>query len=139
DHAGAAGARPDLRHVLNDDVHSTTMPCKRKAVIRPAVVVGWAKAPKSVCHVARLRRAFAHASCIALATTFDAWATALHRLRRKSRNLGRAVAHPTNAAAGLRSLHGVGGVEAVEERGAVEELLVQLHVLGDAAQFVEMA
>src|SRR6516162_677155 len=36
------------------------------------------------------------------------------------------------------SLHRVGGVEAVDERGPVQELLVQLHVLGDAPQLVEM-
>src|SRR5262245_23891187 len=33
DHAGAALARPDLRHVLDQDVHVATMPCGRWAVI----------------------------------------------------------------------------------------------------------
>src|SRR2546429_1423386 len=36
------------------------------------------------------------------------------------------------------SLHGVGRVEAVDERGPIEKLLVQLHVLRDAPQFVEV-
>ena len=36
------------------------------------------------------------------------------------------------------SLHGVGRVEAIEERGPIEKLLVQVHVLHDASQFVEV-
>ena len=36
------------------------------------------------------------------------------------------------------SLHGVGRVKAIEERGPIEKLLVQVHVLRDASQFVEV-
>src|SRR6266516_4578468 len=38
----------------------------------------------------------------------------------------------------LSSLHRVGRIEAIDERGPVEELLVQLYVLRDAPQLVEM-
>src|SRR5262245_39426577 len=39
---------------------------------------------------------------------------------------------------GGSSLHCVGGAETVEQRGAIEKLLVQRHVFGNAAQLFQM-